>query len=136
MDKQKLKQNFKKLQNNQFWGNRLIVVILSLFVGCLNGLFGGGGGMVVVPILTLLCGLKQKQAHTTAIAVILPLSIASCVAYIINGYFELTSVLSVGGGAIVGGLLGTFVLQKLSNKWISIIFYGLMLAAGIKMVIG
>lgn len=129
-----LRHNFEKLKENNFWGNRLLVVILSLFVGCLNGFFGGGGGMLVVPIFTLLCGLEQKKAHSSAIAVILPLSIASCIVYIVNGFFQWSTSLYVGIGSVVGGIVGTLALSKLSNKWISIIFYCLMLGAGIKMV--
>lgn len=125
----------KHIQDKSFWGNRLLVVVLALFVGCLNGFFGGGGGMLVVPILTMLCGLEQKKAHTTAIAIILPLSLVSGIAYVVNGYYDLMPTIYVGIGAIAGGLVGVFALQKLSNKWISIIFYAIMLAAGIKMLI-
>ena len=42
-------------------------LIFGLFVGFINGFFGGGGGMIVVPILTFGLGLADKQAHATAI---------------------------------------------------------------------
>ena len=41
--------------------------------GAANGLFGGGGGSVLVPLLTRFCGLEQRQAFSTSLAVILPL---------------------------------------------------------------
>ena len=55
-------------------GRIILTVIASLFVGVANGLFGGGGGMLVIPIFTILLGLEEKLAHSSAILTILPLS--------------------------------------------------------------
>ena len=41
--------------------------------GLTNGFFGGGGGSVLVPMLTRVCGLDQRRAFATSVAVILPL---------------------------------------------------------------
>ena len=48
------------------------IVILGALIGIINGFFGGGGGMIVVPLLTEKFGFSQKQAQATAIFVILP----------------------------------------------------------------
>ena len=120
--------------NNTFV--RTMVVVCSLFAGVANGFFGGGGGMLVVPILTYLCALEQKKAHATAVAVILPLSVASLAVYLFNGHFDYFTAISVSSGVILGGIIGSILLSKISNKWLCFIFYALMLAGGIKMVIG
>ncbi len=113
-----------------------LTVIVSLFVGVANGLFGGGGGMLVVPIFAVLCGLEEKIAHSSAILTILPLSLVSGIIYAINGNFQSPQGLYVGAGVIVGGLIGTFLMKKFSNNLLRIIFYTLMIIAGITMLVG
>ncbi len=108
----------------------ILTVIASLFVGVANGLFGGGGGMLVIPIFTILLGLEEKLAHSSAILTILPLSIVSGIVYIVQGNFTIPDGLWVGGGVIIGGLIGTFVMKKLSNNVLKIVFYTLMIVAG------
>lgn len=113
---------------------KLFLVIAGTLTGVCNGLFGGGGGMITVPVLTMLCGYEPKKAHATAIAVILPVSVISAIIYIVKGYFELKLSLSVGAGIIVGGLLGAVLLKKFSNSVIEKIFAVLMLVAGVKLL--
>lgn len=114
---------------------RLILTIaVSLFVGVANGLFGGGGGMLVVPVFAVLCGLEEKVAHSSAILTILPLSLVSGIIYAVNGNFQSPQGLYVGAGVIIGGLVGTFLMKKFSNNLLRIIFYTLMIVAGITML--
>lgn len=110
-------------------------IVISFLVGMINGLFGGGGGMLVVPVLTLLCNLDEQKAHSSAILTILPLSLVSGIVYLIRGDFELYTGGFVSLGVILGGLLGTFVMKKLSNNVLAIIFYGVMIFAGISMLV-
>ena len=65
-------------------------ILTGAAAGLLNGLFGAGGGMVVVPMLHK-DGLPAERAHATSIAVILPLSIASSVLYLTRGYLNVMS---------------------------------------------
>ena len=109
----------------------VLTVIASLFVGVANGLFGGGGGMLVIPIFTILLGIEEKLAHSSAILTILPLSIVSGIVYITQGNFTIPNGLWVGGGVILGGLIGTFLMKKLSNNALRIVFYTLMIVAGV-----
>ena len=90
---------------------------------------------MVIPIFTLLLGLEEKLAHSSAILTILPLSIVSGVVYITQGNFAYPSGLWVGGGVILGGLIGAFVMKKLSNNLLSIIFYTLMIVAGVSTLV-
>ncbi|MEG1535352.1 MAG: sulfite exporter TauE/SafE family protein [Clostridia bacterium] len=130
-----LKKIKEKFQQNIVL-RRTVGVICSLFVGCANGFFGGGGGMLVVPQLTYLAGMPANKAHATAVATILPLSLVSAIIYIVNGSFVWQSGLIVGGGVLVGGIVGALLLKKISNNFLQLIFNALMLVAGIKMIIG
>ena len=113
----------------------IIGLIAGIFVGFLSGFFGGGGGMIVVPILTFGLGLADKQSHATAIFTILPISIASSVVYIINGSVNYEWLAYSTIGFIVGGVLGAFILNKLGNKFLRIIFAVIMIIAGLKIIL-
>lgn len=104
-------------------------------VGIINGLFGGGGGMIAVPVLSGLLGYPQKQAHATAIAVIAPLCAVSAVVYIIGGYAHLNVIIPAAVGNIAGGVIGAKLLGKLPPIAVQICFIAVMLAAGIRMMI-
>lgn len=109
-------------------------LISGLFVGIINGFFGGGGGMLVVPVLVFLLKMPEKTAHATAIFVILPLSIISSIIYLINGSMNWEFLLYCGIGFLIGGVTGALLLKKLNNKFLRIIFAIIMIAAGVKML--
>lgn len=102
-------------------------------IGAVNGFFGGGGGMLCVPLLGGPLGEPAKVSHATAMLIILPISIASAVTYALSGTFDLKLCLEVGVGAVIGGIIGALLLKKLNSTAVSIIFAILMTAAGVKM---
>ncbi len=108
----------------------------GLALGAINGLFGGGGGMIAVPILTDVLGYPRKQAHATAILIITPVCIISTITYIANGFIDLSIIIPAALGNVAGGLLGAQLLGKLPKIWVDITFIAIMLAAGLRMVIG
>lgn len=110
-------------------------VITGMLSGFINGVFGGGGGMIVVPMLVYLLKREQKTAHATAILIILPLSIISGIFYAVFGNFDYHAGIPTGIGVLIGGLLGALLLSKLKSKWISVAFSVVMLAAGMKMLL-
>ena len=112
----------------------LIKALSALAVGFINGFFGGGGGLVAVPVLERIYKLKTKKAHATAIAVILPISIISSIIYIINVGFKFEVTSSVVAGVLVGGFLGAVFLKKLNFVVVRWIFIVVLFVAGIRMV--
>lgn len=111
-------------------------VVSGTGLGAINGLFGGGGGMIAVPLLSGAFGYGKKQAHATAILVILPVCAVSAVLYIVNGYARADVIIPATIGNVVGGLLGAEFLGKIPELWTEIIFIAVMLAAGIRMAMG
>ena len=120
-----------KLNDGQ---KRLVSCIFGGLAGLINGLFGGGGGMVIVPVLTILLSVSPKKAHATALLVILPLSIVSTIFYSALSNMDFSLSLPVGIGVTVGGVVGAFLLSKISSRWLVIIFSLLMAFAGGKML--
>ena len=105
-------------------------------LGFVNGLFGGGGGMIAVPMLTGVLGYPPKQAHATAILVILPVCAVSAITYILHGFIDLQILIPATVGNVAGGLLGGALLGKLPKFWVNLVFVAVMLSAGLRMVIG
>ena len=110
----------------------LLSAIFGIAVGAANGLFGGGGGMIAVPALTL-SGVPSKKAHATAIAIILPLSLISGAVYLAKGAADPSVILPSCAGVIVGGIAGAMLLKKIDSHGLSLLFYALMIAAGLKL---
>ena len=120
--------SFKKRPAGEIAGEIVPLICAGIVTGLVNGLFGGGGGMLVVPMLPV------KNAHATAILIILPVSALSGILYAAFGNFSLSSGLPVSAGVLAGGIAGAFLLKKLSAKWVSAVFALVMLAAGLKML--
>ena len=92
--------------------------------GAANGLFGGGGGSVLVPLLTRFCGLEQRQAFSTSLAVIL-----SAAVYLFRGGLDLLAALPYLIGGTVGGWLGGRWFRGVRVVWLRRAF-GLLLLYG------
>lgn len=99
-------------------------------IGGATSVFGGGGGMLAVPLLGGF-GLEQRKAHATAILVILPVAALSFLLYAIEGLYDFSVLIPTSLGVVVGGLIGARLLSVLSGKWVSVIFAVLQLLAGV-----
>ena len=100
--------------------------------GLANGFFGGGGGMLLVPLLVGKCGLDQRRAFATSVAIILPLCVLSSVIYLFRGNLELYAALPYLAGGLVGGFIGGKVFKNLNMNWLRRAFALLILYGGIK----
>ena len=109
-----------------------VLSIAGVITGFGNGMFGSGGGLIAVPALERL-GLDVPGAHASAIAVILPLSIASTAVYAFGGAMDWMNTLYVCLGTIPGGLIGAKLLGKLSSVWINRAFCACMLFAAYRL---
>ncbi len=105
----------------------------GIVTGIVNGLLGAGGGMIAVPALKKV-GLDQRRAQANAIAVILPISIVSCVMYMMRGNVTVSDSLPYIPGGIIGTLIGTFLLSKLPTNILKKLFGGFMIWAGIRLL--
>ncbi len=90
--------------------------------------------MVIVPLLISACGFLRKNAHATALCVMLPVCVISAIIYAVNGDFDFKVILPVSIGFALGGILGAFLLNKLNDKWVKYVFSVIILAAGVKLL--
>ena len=107
---------------------------LGTLIGAVNGCFGAGGGMVAVPLLKK-SGLDQKSAHANAIAIILPITVLSAFMYLNGGYVKISDSLSYIPTGLLGSLLGTVFIRKISPLWLKRIFGAFMIYAGVRLLL-
>lgn len=105
-------------------------IFCGVVVGAANSLFGGGGGMIAVPLLQK-TGMREKSAHATAILLILPVCLTSLIVYFWRGLYDFSVLIPTAIGVTVGGLLGAKLLGKLPVKTVNLLFAALQAAAGL-----
>lgn len=111
------------------------ILAIGFVTGLCNGIFGSGGGTILVPAMVFLLGVRENKSHATAIAVILPLSLISSYFYITNEMVDWNLTFQVAIGSTLGGYVGSRILNKFSDSTLRKIFGFSMLAAGIRMVL-
>lgn len=113
-------------------GKWIAPVLAGAAAGLVNGFFGGGGGMILVPLLVRRCGLSQRKAFATSVAVILPLCILSSVIYTLRGGMDWSAALPYLTGGLIGGWVGGRVFKRVNMVWLRRAFALLILYGGIK----
>ncbi len=103
--------------------------------GLTNGLFGAGGGLFLVPLLSRWCGLSERAAFATSVAIIFPLSIISVILYYQNGALSIMQTLPYLIGGAIGGLIAGRIFQNMKMLWLRRIFGILILYGGIRAVL-
>lgn len=96
----------------------LSAALAGAAAGLVNGFFGGGGGMVLVPLLVSRCGLDRRRAFATSVAIILPLCILSSVIYYFRGNLDLMQALPYLAGGLAGGVIGGRIFDRVPVKWL------------------
>ena len=104
--------------------------------GIVNGFFGGGGGMALVPLLMARCGLDRRRAFATSVASIFPLCALSAVIYYVRGHLDVLQSLPYLIGGLVGGLIGGKVFQKVPVVWLKRAFALLILYGAWRALVG
>ncbi len=91
-------------------------IAVGLAAGLLSGLFGVGGGTVIVPMLVLLLGFDQKLASGTSLAAIVPTATVGVISYAIHGSVDVVVALILAAGSVVGAQIGSWLLARLSQN--------------------
>ena len=108
--------------------------VIGLFTGFINGVFGSGGGTLLVPILNNILKVDEHKSHATALAIIIFLTGASSAIYISKGTYDIGLTAQVAIGSILGGIIGAKILCKVTGKFLRISFGSIMIIAALRMV--
>lgn len=119
----------------QNWKHRYGAALCGAAAGVANGLFGAGGGMVLLPLLSRLTEVKGHESFASCVCIILPLSLVSAGVYALRGGgFALESVPYLIGGAL-GGVIAGLVLKRLPTKWLHRILGAFILWGGARLLL-
>lgn len=102
---------------------------VGLASGTMSGLFGIGGGIVIVPLLVLWLGQDQRRAAGTSLAAIVPTAVIGVVSYGLNDAVAWVPGLLIACGSIVGALAGTRLLPRVPLGVLRWGFIGFLLAS-------
>ena len=111
------------------------VLLTGALAGFVNGFFGAGGGMVLVPLLIWLVGLPDKLAFSSAISIILPLCIVSLFIYGRYDMLPLSDALPYLLGGAGGGVLAGLWFRKVSARFLHIALGLLILFGGARLLL-
>lgn len=108
--------------------------LIGVFTGFVNGIFGSGGGTLLVPMLNNLLKVEEHKSHATALAIIIFLTGASSAIYISKGTYDIDLTVKVAIGSIIGGFIGAKILCKVTGRFLRISFGLIMIIAALRMV--
>ena len=101
----------------------LPLLLVGVAGGVLSGLFGIGGGTIIVPALALWLGMPQKLSAGTSVAAILPTAIVGSISYAVQGNVDWIAAICLAIGIVIGAQLGSYLLAKAR---VSVLQWGFM----------
>ncbi|MGA0063969.1 MAG: sulfite exporter TauE/SafE family protein [Ilumatobacteraceae bacterium] len=110
------------------------VVVVGLLAGLLAGVFGVGGGILIVPGLMFVLVMEQRRAHGTSLAAVLPIAMAGLVPYIVAGNVQWVKAAALTAGSVVGAVYGVKVLATINKRTLAFGFAALMVLSAARLV--
>ena len=111
-----------------------LCALAGALAGLANGLFGAGGGLLLVPMLIRVIKLDVRRALPTSVAVILPMCAVSAAQYLAREQVDFLDLLPYLAGGLAGGIVAGLTFNRFSAVWLRRILGVFMINAGIKMV--
>ncbi len=113
----------------------LTLAAIGTLAGIFSGLFGVGGGTVIVPLLVLWLGYEQRAATATSLAAIVFIAGFAAAAQGAYGNVNVRDAALVGVPAVVGVLLGTWLQQRIPSRSIALLFAVVLVASAVELVV-
>lgn len=113
----------------------LRLALIGTGAGLFSGLFGVGGGTVIVPLLVLWLGYGTREATGTSLGAIVLIAAAAMLTQGAYGNLHVDDGLLVGVPAVGGVLAGTWLQQRVDPRWVSLLFAALMVVVAITLLI-
>lgn len=125
-----MKWLLEKYDKNQI----MKIVIVGIIAGTISGLFSSGGGLVFVLAFSNFLDLDEKRARATTIFCMLPIIVATGVLYNFNMDINYTLGIKCALGGVLGSLTGSYLLSKLNEKHLNLIFIIFLVYCIVKMI--
>lgn len=115
----------------------LLLLLIGFGAGILSGVFGIGGGVVIVPALIYLAKFNQHQATGTSLAILLPpVGIAAVAEYYRHGNVSLRAAFIVAIALLIGGGIGAVIANRMSGPYLRLSFGIFVLSLGLYLIVG
>jgi len=111
------------------------LAVIATAAGAFSGLFGVGGGTVIVPLLIFWFAYGEHEATGTSLAAIVVIAIIGVIVQGAYGNVDVAKGVLVGIPAIGGVLVGTSLQQRLSGRAVSLLFAGLLVVVAIDLIV-
>jgi uncharacterized protein len=103
-------------------GPGLLLAVVGAAAGVLSGLFGVGGGILMVPAMVLIMGIAQHRAHATSLAAIVPIAFVGAVIFGRADSVDFLAALALIVGSLLGVQAGARVMHRLSDERLARVF--------------
>ena len=113
----------------------LILGFFSCLAGTINGFLGTGAGIVLIYLLAFFNKENVKDNFAMTIMVVLPMSFVSLYFYVKGENVDYELIRQSVLPAIIGGIVGAYLMDKIERKWLSLIFAALVIYSGFSMVL-
>jgi len=115
----------------------LLFIAIGLAAGVLSGVFGIGGGVVIVPALIYLAGFNQHRATGTSLAVLLPpIGFAAMWEFYRHDNVNVRAAMIIAAAVFVGGWLGAVVANRVSGPYLRLAFGIFVVVLGVSLMVG
>ncbi|MBA3359660.1 MAG: sulfite exporter TauE/SafE family protein [Thermoleophilaceae bacterium] len=109
--------------------------LIATLAGVFSGLFGIGGGSIIVPLLILWMGYGEREATGTSLAAIAVIAALAAGAHALYGNVDPLAAAVIGAPAVGGVLAGTALQQRIPERAVSAVFALLLVASAIALVL-
>ena len=113
----------------------LQLAAIGTLAGVFSGLFGVGGGTVIVPLLILWLGYGEREATGTSLAAIVAIAAIAAAAQGVYGNVDVAKGVLVGVPAVGGVLAGTYLQQRVEQRTIGLLFSALLVVVAVSMLV-
>jgi uncharacterized membrane protein YfcA len=109
--------------------------VIATSAGAFSGLFGVGGGTIIVPLLIFWLGFGEREATGTSLAAIIVIAIFAVVAQGAYGNVDILNGVLIGIPAVAGVVAGTALQQRVPERAVSLLFAALLLLIAIELLV-
>lgn len=112
------------------------LLLIGSVAGVYSGLFGVGGGTIIVPLLMLMLAYGPREATATSMAAIMVIATAGAISHAFYGNVDLEAAAVLAVPAVGGALIGTALQQRVPKDAITLGLALLLIAGGIDLLFG
>lgn len=118
------------MTRRQIW----LAVGIGLLAGVLAGMFGVGGGFLMVPLYISWLGLEQRKSHATSLAAIVPIALAGALGYAAQDSVDSRAAIALLAGSVFGALYGVKLLGQVPLKFLQLGFASLLYLSAVRLI--